>query len=180
MEEIWKDIEGYEELYQVSNFGNVKSLNYNKTRKEKILKPAINGVGYYQVILSKNGKKKTFRIHKLVVMTFLNHQPDGTHNIVVNHIDNNKLNNHVNNLELVSNRYNSSCHKNNPGVYEHENKKNKKFRVQIWINNQCIHIGYYETIEEANRVYQLATSNVHLYNGDNKEFRELIKTLYHV
>ena len=187
MEEIWKDIEGYEGLYRVSSFGNVRSLGrvvlnkgkYPFLTKEKLLKPWIDTHGYYNVKLSKNGKEKNFKIHKLVAMAFLNHIPDGTHNMVVNHIDNNKLNNHFNNLELVSNRYNTSCHKQNPGVEEFKNRK-KRFRVHITIINKLIHIGYYETIEEANRAYQLASQNVSKYNGDNKEFRELIKTLYHV
>ena len=57
--EIWKDIKGYEGLYQVSNFGRVKSLNYNRTQNEKILKPGNDCLGYYRISLSKCGKAKT-------------------------------------------------------------------------------------------------------------------------
>lgn len=184
--EIWKDIEGYEGMYQVSNFGNVKSLGrvvlkngkYPFLTKEKLLKQIINQKGYYQVFPYKNGKGKTLFVHQLVAMAFLNHQPDGTHNIVVNHIDNNKLNNHVNNLELVSQRFNTSIHKQNPGVTERKNRNlNKKFEVQIIINNKPVYIGMYKTLEEANRVYQLASQNVSKYNGDKKEFRDYVNNV---
>ena len=60
MNEVWKDIEGYEGKYQVSNLGNVKSLNYNHTGKEKLLKP-INANGYLTVHLSINNNKKKYK-----------------------------------------------------------------------------------------------------------------------
>ena len=86
--EIWKDINGYEGLYEVSNLGRVKS-------KRKILKP-INGE-YLKVGLSKNGVQKTLYIHRLVAKTFL-----GRSNLQVNHKDENKHNNYVDNLEWIS------------------------------------------------------------------------------
>lgn len=86
--EIWKGINGYEGLYQVSNLGRVKS-------KRKILKP-INGE-YLKVGLSKNGVQKTLYIHRLVAETFL-----GRSNLQVNHKDENKHNNYVDNLEWIS------------------------------------------------------------------------------
>lgn len=77
MEEIWKDIEGYENKYQISSLGNVKSLNYNNTGKEKLLKPKINRYGYAEVKLSKNNKTKSFLISTLVARAFLaNKNPD--------------------------------------------------------------------------------------------------------
>jgi hypothetical protein len=66
--EVWKDIKNYEGLYEVSNFGNVRSLKYGKI---KYLKPAKNKGGYYFVILCKNGKTKNFRIHRLVANAFI-------------------------------------------------------------------------------------------------------------
>lgn len=68
--EIWKDIKGYEGLYQVSNFGRVKSLNYNRTQNEKILKPGNDCLGYYRISLSKCGKAKTKAIHRQVKKMF--------------------------------------------------------------------------------------------------------------
>ena len=98
MEEIWKDIDGYEGLYQVSNLGRVKSFNYNRTGKEMNLKPVntCNGFGYLYVNLNKNGKTRLFYIHRLVAKAFLEN-PD--HKSDVNHKDENKTNNCVENLE---------------------------------------------------------------------------------
>ena len=69
--EVWKDIEGYENKYQVSNLGNVKSLNFNNTGKERLLKPIIDNHGYRAVHLSKNNKVKLYLISTLVGRTFL-------------------------------------------------------------------------------------------------------------
>lgn len=108
MEEKWVDIQGYEGLYQISNHGNVRSLDRpvrtilrNKmvsTRivKGKNLKPKFNGTEYLGVILSKENKQKTLRINRLVGFHFL---VKGENHTQVNHIDGNKFNNHVNNLE---------------------------------------------------------------------------------
>lgn len=75
--ERWKDIEGYEGKYQVSNYGNVKSLNYNNTGKEKLLKLKINRYGYYEVKLSKNNKTKNYLVSTLVAKAFIeNKNPD--------------------------------------------------------------------------------------------------------
>lgn len=94
MNEIWKDIEGYEGLYQVSNLGRVKS-------KRKMLKP-IEGE-YKKVGLSKNGIQQTYYVHRLVAKTFISNPDNYTH---VNHKDENKHNNLINNLEWCTNKYN--------------------------------------------------------------------------
>jgi hypothetical protein len=167
MKEIWKDIPGYIGLYQVSNCGQVKSLNYNRTSIEKLLKHGYNKDGYLHVSLSKNGKYKTITIHKLVAMAFLGHVQDGC-KTVVNHIDNNPINNHIDNLELVSVRYNSSCHKNDPGIYW--GKYVQKWKAEIWINKK-VFLGGFTNKQDALDMYQKALNNQHLYNGDNKAFR---------
>lgn len=104
MEEIYKDIEGYEGLYQVSNLGNVKSLVNNKgIAREKILKPFINSKGYKRVELSKNKTSKIYSVHRLVANALL----PNTHNYpCVNHKDENCENNNVENLEWCSYKYN--------------------------------------------------------------------------
>ena len=101
--EIWKDIEGYEGAYQVSNRGRVKSLNYNRSGKEGILKLGKDKDGYLQVVLCKNSKLKTVKIHRLVAQTFINN-PNNLPE--VNHKDENKENNCADNLEWCDRKYN--------------------------------------------------------------------------
>ena len=107
--EQWLPIEGYEDLYQVSNLGRVKSLerkityrNSLKTVKERILKQATKK-GYQQVCLCKDGNIKWFSVHRLVANAFI----DNPNNYEqVNHKDENKCNNHVSNLEWCNRKYN--------------------------------------------------------------------------
>ena len=98
--EVWKDIVDYEGLYQVSNLGNVKSLGNDKSRREKILSPGKYGNGYLYVILCRNGERKLHSIHRLVLMTFA--PCENMENLQVNHLDENKENNNLNNLEWVT------------------------------------------------------------------------------
>ena len=150
MEEIYKDVPGYEGLYQVSNYGNVK-------RDNRILKPIDNGQGYYFVTLSKNNKRKTHKIHQLVAVVFLNHVRDG-YNTVINHIDNNPLNNYVGNLEIVSPRYNSTCHRTDVGASWH--KRDKKWSSKIFVDGKSKHLGNFNTKEEAVEAYQKALATI--------------------
>jgi hypothetical protein len=149
--EVWKTIPNYQD-YEVSNFGNVKSKKFNK---EKILKPQINNAGYYNVILSKEKKIKNIAIHQLVAMSFLNHLPNGK-KIIVDHIDNNKLNNNLYNLQLVSFRYNISKSKSGTSKYTGVswNKKNKKWMAQIQFNSINKNLGYFENEYDAYLVYE--------------------------
>lgn len=101
--EQWKSVEGFEGLYEVSNLGRVKSLNYNRTGVEKVLKPNKTKNGYLYVGLCRNGKEKKFKVHRLVAEAFLPN-PEGLPEI--NHIDENKTNNVVSNIEWASRRYN--------------------------------------------------------------------------
>ena len=152
-QEEFRPVPGYEGYYEVSNFGNVKSLT-----NDKILKPCLDGRGYYKVTLSKDGKTKTIRIHILVDTAFLGHKPDG-YKIVIDHIDNNKLNNNLTNLQLISQRDNSSKDKKNgtsqySGVTWHKNTN--KWRSQITVNGKKKHLGYFKLEEEAYEAYQKA------------------------
>lgn len=110
MQEVWKDIAGYEGLYQVSDLGRVKSLDryvdYGKTtalRKGRILKPGKATGGYLQVELWKSGASSTKLIHRLVAEAFV---PNGENLSEVNHKDENKENNSADNLEWCSRKYN--------------------------------------------------------------------------
>lgn len=98
--EIWKDIEGYEGDYQVSNFGRVKSLKFGK---ELILKPVITTKKYLQVNLCKNKIRKVYHIHRLVAQAFISN-PNSLPQ--VNHKDENPSNNSVENLEWCDCKYN--------------------------------------------------------------------------
>lgn len=94
--EIWKDIEGYIGLYQVSNFGRVRNLNYRGTGKVKVLSPVEDKYGYLQVCLYKNGKGKIFKVHRLVTEAFI---PNPLNLPQVNHKDEDKTNNFCGTLE---------------------------------------------------------------------------------
>lgn len=99
MTEAWKSIDGYEGLYEVSNTGLVRSLNFNNTSRAKILKPGNNGWGYLAVNLCKDGIHKRILVHRLVAEAFL---PNPLNLETVNHKDENRANNNVSNLEWMS------------------------------------------------------------------------------
>ena len=88
MNEIWEPVKGYEGLYEVSNLGRVKSLNYKRTKQEKILKPNITKANYQQVHLCKDKKIKILYIHRLVAETFI---PNPNNYPCVNHKDENSI-----------------------------------------------------------------------------------------
>lgn len=100
--EVWQTIEGYEN-YQVSNLGRVKSLNYNRTGKEQILKPVKRKNKYLSVNLCKNGKIKNLLVHRLVAQAFL---PNPKNMPDINHKDENKQMNIVSNLEWCTRKQN--------------------------------------------------------------------------
>lgn len=167
-QEIWKDIIGYETFYQVSNFGNVKSLKNEKTKKEKILKSGLDDGGYLQVSLQTNNIRKTFKVHKLVALCFLNHKPDGTNKIVVDHINRNKLDNRLINLRLISNRENLSNQKGTSMfVGVHFCKYNKKWVSKIQVEGKKVSLGSFDTEKDAKDVYQNA---LNLLKNNDKSF----------
>jgi hypothetical protein len=149
--EIWKTIPDYQD-YQVSNLGNLKSLKFNK---EKKIKQSIGSSGYYLVSLSKKGIIKKIQTHQLIAMAFLNHKPCG-YKLVVDHIDNNKLNNNVSNLRIVTNRENTS--RKNIGSSKYIGvfwcNTYKKWQSRIRINGDSKHLGYYKTEYDAHLAYK--------------------------
>lgn len=110
MSEIWKDIEGYEGLYQISNLGRVKSLpktwwngQCNITQAEKILSQTLDPKGYLKVTLCKNTIHKTHRVHRLIAFAFV---PNPCNKEQVNHKNGIKTDNSINNLEWVTHQEN--------------------------------------------------------------------------
>lgn len=138
--QIWKDIEGYEGKYQVSNTGKVRSLNYRHTGKTKVMRQYTDKDGYKNITLRTNGKRKVYFIHRLVAQAFL---PNPNNYPIINHKDENKTNNAVWNLEWCTYKYNtnygncrkkmSEAHKGKQFTEEHrkklsEAKKGKKYK----------------------------------------------------
>ena len=157
--EVWKTITDYED-YQVSNLGNVKSLKRYKGTSERILKTTSNSTGYPQVTISNSKGVKNIRVHKLVAYMFMGHKPSGL-KIVIDHIDNNPLNNKLSNLQLITNRKNASKDRvggtsNYVGV-SWCNTKNK-FRSRIYVNGKTKSLGYFTDEIEAHKRYEYELS----------------------
>lgn len=160
--EQWKNVDKYDGLYMVSNLGNIKSLERTIIKRngakvmfeEKILKNSLTSSGYLGVSLSKNGVRRTFRNHVLVAISFLNHEPNG-HKLIVDHINDNKTDNRVDNLRVISQRKNLSRRKNtsskHPGV--HYQKSSGKWISQISINKKHRYLGIFDSEKKAEEAY---------------------------
>ena len=123
--EEWKDIKGYEGLYQISNLGRVKSLPRNGTiKEEKILKYSLDKYGYPQIVLN-NKKHKCFRVHRLVAEAFLLNPKNKS---TVNHKDGNKTNNNVKNLEWNTIKENND-HALRTGLQRYTGKKINQYTI---------------------------------------------------
>jgi len=162
--EVFKDIPGYEGMYQVSDLGNVKSLSRvvgggrSKIRnsKEILLKPSSNNGGYLFVSLTKEFKSKLFTIHRLVAKTFLNHNSTG-YGLVVNHKDHNRKNNRLENLEIITQRQNANKkHLKSSSKYTGVCwcKRSKKWISTIKINGNIKFLGYFLNEIDAHNAYQ--------------------------
>ena len=170
IQEIWKDIPNYEGYYQVSNLGNVKSLSRivkngwgTRTVCGKILKNLVNTTkGYFQIRIGKNGSCKTKQIHQLVAEAFLNHKPNG-HKLVVNHINFDKKDNRLENLEIVTQRENANLKRfKSSSEYVGVNwyKRLNKWVAKIWVNGKKKHLGYFINEYDAHLAYQKALKEI--------------------
>lgn len=99
MSEKWRDIPGFEGKYQASSYGRIRSLSYNRTKQIKLLSICPNRAGYYLVPLQVNNKSKRILVHRLIALTFI---PNEDNKPQVNHIDGDKSNNRLDNLEWVT------------------------------------------------------------------------------
>ena len=146
--EIWKDVKGYEGLYQVSNLGNVKGL-----KRGKLLKKSTVSKGYEMVSLCKKNVKKSFEVQTIVASSFLVPLKVKCH---VDHINEIKNDNRLCNLQYLTPRQNISKSKKPSsgftGVY-YDSKRNR-FRAMICINNKRKHLGWFKTAKEGFYAYK--------------------------
>ena len=161
MREIWKDIPNYEGLYQASTIGNIRSLNYRMTKTIKNLKTPRDNKGYKLVGLNRDGNKRVFRVHMIMALTFLNHRR-GSRERVIDHIDNNRLNNNLDNLQIITHREN--CSKDRTGysssyVGVSWDRARLKWKSTIQIKGKMINIGRFDYEIDAHNAYQKALRN---------------------
>ena len=166
--EQWKDVIGYEGIYHVSDMGRVKSLPRKRKARNgliqlrgRILKAAPNDRGYLTVVLCNNGKNKTFKVHQLVAMAFLNHKPCGL-KLVVDHKNEIKTDNRLENLQILTNRKNlSKSVKNSSSTYTGATwvSERKKWKSCIHVDGRNIHLGFFDKEIEAANAYQKALLN---------------------
>ena len=132
--EVWRDIEGYEGLYQVSSEGRVKSLGRKWRKSERILKPSMDRDGYLQVVLCAGGKPKTLKVHRLVCQAF-HENPDNKPQ--VNHINEIKTDNRASNLEWATARENTNFGTRNERLGKAQSKPVAQYAqdgelIKIW------------------------------------------------
>lgn len=164
-EEIWKDIKGYEGLYQASNLGRIRSIDRYKTTKGRykemqskikgtILRQAVNHDGYYEVVLSKNGKSKTMRVNRIIAETFIKNK------VQVNHINGNKSDNRADNLEWCTCKQNIEHALNNNLMKPVKGKQHYMAkRVGKYDKNNKL-IEKYDTIVEAGKQNKISSTNI--------------------
>lgn len=167
MKEIWKDVDDYVGYYQVSNMGNVRSVDriirYNSKSKRKangrIIKPSINNSGYMCVYLWVNGLQKIKLVHRLVAIAFVK---NNSNKKTVNHKDCNKLNNYYKNLEWTSHKSNMRhAYRNN--LINHKGEKNgnaKLDEIDIEYIMSVCHIISYAELGRIFNVHPSTISNV--------------------
>lgn len=157
MEEIWKDITGYEGLYQISSLGNVKSLfDNNGKRRDHILSGGNDADGYKIVLLYKDRKRSTKKVHRLVAEAFI---PNPNNYPQVNHKDENKSNNYADNLEWCTLLYNIRY---GTGIRRHGLKiKGKYNNTKLCKKVICIETGtVYPSAAEAGRQLNIASTHI--------------------
>ena len=171
MNEIWKDIEGYEGLYQISSLGRVKSLGRKGkgcSLEDKILKPMVNKDGYHLVNLKDtNHIAKWFTVHRLVALHFIPNPDDYKE---INHKDETKGNNIVTNLEWCTRDYNVSY-----GTVRERQSNNKKGQENYWLNKPILQYSLEgEFIAEFDSTTQVAKFLAPVLGKDMEKIKKAI------
>lgn len=170
MKEIWKDIKGYKGIYQISNFGRIKTReryikcrgNSKRLKREKILKGSMC-FGYPSIALYNNYVVQAKFVHHLVWDYF--GERKGKRNLQIDHIDGDRKNNNIMNLQLLTHRGNTSKGfkdrgRELPTGVHYYYKYSKKVRARIYINGKEEHLGIYINPELASRAYQKALKQI--------------------
>ena len=176
MKEEWRDIEGYEGYYQVSNFGRVKSLDriqtqkrgnkyYNRKYKSQIIKSYLTHKGYCAIGVTKNNKHKNFAVHRLVAKAFI---PNPKNKPQVNHIDGNKENNRVDNLEWNTGSENlKHAYKNKLKLCTKKHRETAKYQCKKNFNKKVLQynlngnfIKEWNSITDASNFYNISISSI--------------------
>lgn len=163
IKEVYKDIPGYDGLYQASTFGNIRSLDKMVDKgkglfllKGRVLKPSMTRFdGYYQLAIGVGDKRKRYTVHTLVAMTFLNHTSNRSVSHV-DHIDNDKLNNNISNLQIITPREN--CTKDKKGFTSKYigvcwHTRDKKWQASIKTKGKYKYLGQFINEESARDSY---------------------------
>ena len=165
MQEIWKDVVDYEGYYQVSNLGNVRSVDMwferdvknMRFRKSQMLSGCVNGNGYILVVLFKHGVGKNFNVHRLVADAFI---PNPENLPQINHIDGDKINNFVDNLEWVDQRENQ-LHAFRTGLQTAYRSYDCKLSMTvIQMNMNYMYLREYGSTMDAERDTGIANGNI--------------------
>lgn len=172
--EEWKDIKGYEGVYQCSNMGKLRSLDRfvfekggkRQFRRGQDIQPQLNPNGYLQLALNKEGKRKMVYVHIIVAQTFI---PNPQENKTVNHIDGNKRNNKTDNLEWCS--YSN----NNEHAYTELHRK----KVTVGGSPKGVYVidtklkvmYYYKSVAETSRNLNLSHTQINRYIHSNKKWK---------
>lgn len=176
----WRDVPGYEGLYQVSEFGDVKALaktvphGRSKMRPypERVMNLRKNNFGYLSIELSKNGEQKNLKVHRLVAMAFVPNS-DPKRLIHIDHLDMDKTNNHYSNLEWVTQEENSHRAKAK-GAYQTPGQRKKEKPIEAVFQDGTI--LYFERIKDAKEHFEIAGKGVipNRLNGIHKDWEGIV------
>lgn len=163
--EIWKEIEGYEGFYQISNLGRVKSIDRFvkgqiglRKAKGDLKIPTLGKRGYYEIGLNKNSSRKTVKIHRLIALHFIPNPENKPH---INHIDGNKLNNKINNLEWCTHAENMR-HARVNGLNKDvgETHHNAKLKNSDIIKIRYLRSKFNKTHQEIANIFNVTRKNI--------------------